>query len=112
MTFLCDNGNTVVLDRSTLGQTTCNPGYSICVEEFASTTIVETGERVDRADRDIRHGRLPRVEGCSVIEGPPPPKDGLQDDDTGYAIASVEAYPPGVWHFHPKTGEFVAEEAN
>jgi hypothetical protein len=107
ITFVLDHGGSVTVARSTLVVSSCNEPGNVLVEDFGQCLFVMTGERMDRLDRDVRRGRLARIESCTTET--PAQHDGVQGD-SGYVVAQVEQYPAGGWHWNPKTGAFTAEE--
>ncbi len=104
ITFIDDNGTSFVVDRSTLGTTTCNATCSECVITFTDGSFDVSGERVDRVARDVRQGRMHRIEACTVA----------CDDDGGsmgeaFAVAHVKGIAPA-YSFDEK-GNLVTEDS-
>jgi hypothetical protein len=110
LTYVQDKGGVVILDRSTLVATSCNEACTVCVEQFGEHDrqydgILE-GERVDRADRDVRYKRIDRVESCTFERA----DEDAAPGNNGYVISHVRVVPSTAFIFDPKTGAYKAEE--
>jgi len=106
VTFLPDQGGSVIMDRSTLGASSCNAACTTLVEEFSQYAVVIEGERLDRLDREVRRGHIGRVEACTME---PAADTDETHGDGGYAVSHVRILQPTTFHFD-KAGNFTADE--